>query len=71
MREIDNSDIIVFESSDIATPSYAFDLYMPSVQSYLQQMAKGGKDLQVLEIKARVRTKDGRSQGVLIMSRLR
>jgi hypothetical protein len=71
MREIDNSDIIVFESSDIATPSYAFDLYMPSVQSYLQEMAKGGKDLQVLETKARVRTKDGRSQGVLIMSRLR
>ncbi|WP_216907203.1 hypothetical protein [Synechococcus sp. CCY 0621] len=70
IREIDSADIIVFESGEIAPPSYAFDLYMPSVQSHLQQMAKGGKDLQVLETKARVRMKNGRSQGVLIMSRL-
>ena len=70
IREIDSSDIIVFESGEIATPSYPFDLYRPSVQNYLQQMAKGGNHLQVLETKARVRTKDGRHQGILIISRI-
>ena len=67
IREIDDSDIVIFESSGMAQPFYHFDLYKPAVQNHLQQLAKGGEARQALETKARLHMKDGRDQGIVVI----
>jgi hypothetical protein len=71
IREIDDSDIVIFESSEMAQSFYHFDLYKPAVQNHLQQLAKGGEAIQALDTKARLRLKDGRDQGIVVISQQR
>jgi hypothetical protein len=71
IRAIDSSDVVIFESKELADSFYHFDLYKPAVQNHLQQLAKGIKAVQVHETNARVRLKDGRDQGVVVISQQR
>lgn len=71
IRAIHNSDIVIFEPKELAESFYHFDLYKPAVQSHLQQLAKGSEAIQVDETKARVRLKDGRDQGIVVISQER
>ena len=68
IRAIDSSDDVIFESKELAESFYHFDLYKPAVQNHLQQLAKGVKAVQVHETNARVRLKDGRDQGIVVIS---
>jgi len=71
IREIDDSDIVIFESSGLSQSFYHFDLYRPAVQSHLQQLSRGGEARQALETKARLHLKDGRDQGIVVISQQR
>jgi hypothetical protein len=71
IRAIDNSDDVIFKSKEMAKSFYHFDLYKSAVQTHLQQLAKGIKAVQVHETNARVSHKDGRDQGVVVISRQR
>jgi hypothetical protein len=71
IRAIDSSDDVIFESKELAESFYHYDLYKPAVRNHLQQLAKGIKAVQVHEINARVRLKDGRDQGVVVISQQR
>jgi hypothetical protein len=55
----------------LAESFYHFDLYKPAVQNHLQELAKGIQAVQVHETNARIRHKDGRDQGVVVISQRR
>jgi hypothetical protein len=55
----------------LAESFYHFDLYKPAVHNQLQELAKGIQAVQVHETNARIRHKDGRDQGVVVISQRR